>query len=115
MMYLRAFLLGGTVCLVTQLLFRLTKRSIPVVLTSAFCAGIVISALGWMDPLTSFGQSGMFLLLYGGGEAAYRGMVSLLAGDPGPILRYIALVLFCFAVGVGGGVVLHKKRKGSGR
>ncbi len=39
-------------------------------------------------------------------------MVSLLAGDPGPILRYIALVLFCFAVGVGGGVVLHKRRKG---
>lgn len=81
-------------------------------LTAAFCAGILITALGWMDLLTGFGQSGMFLLLYGGGEAAYRGMVSLLAGDPGPILRYIALVLFCFAVGVGGGVALHKRRRG---
>lgn len=112
MIYCYAFLLGGTACLLTQLAFRLSKRSIPVVLTAAFCAGILITALGWMDPLTGFGQSGMFLLLYGGGEAAYRGMVSLLAGDPGPLLRYIALVLFCFAVGVGGGVVLHKRRKG---
>lgn len=111
MMYLRAFLLGGSFCLLTQLALRLTKHSIPVILTAAFCAGVILTALGWMDPLTAFGQSGMFLLLYGGGEAAYRGMVSLLAGDPAAILRYIALVLFCFAVGITGGVLLHKKNQ----
>ncbi len=111
MMYLHAFLLGGAFCLLTQLAFRVTRLSIPVILTAAFCVGVVLTALGWMDPLTGFGQSGMFLLLYGGGEAAYRGMVSLLAGEPGAILRYIALVLFCFAVGIGGGVALHRRDK----
>lgn len=109
MTYLHAFLLGGLFCLLTQLLFRLTKWPIPVILTVAFCLGVVMTALGWMDVFTGFGQSGMFLLLYGGGDAAYRGMVSLLAGDPGPILRYLALILFCFAVGIGGGVLLHRE------
>ena len=37
MTYLNAFLLGGLFCLLTQLLFRLTKWSIPVILTVAFC------------------------------------------------------------------------------
>ena len=87
MTYLNAFLLGGLFCLLTQLLFRLTKWSIPVILTVAFCLGVVMTALGWMNVFTGFGQSGMFLLLYGGGDAAYQGMVCLLAGDPGPVLR----------------------------
>ena len=70
MTYLHAFLLGGLFCLLTQLLFRLTKWPIPVILTVTFCLGVVMTALGWMDVFTGFGQSGMFLLLYGGGGAA---------------------------------------------
>lgn len=82
MTYLHAFLLGGLFCLLTQLLFRLTKWPIPVILTVAFCLGVVMTALGWMDVFTGFGQSGMFLLLYGGGDAAYRGYGQLACWGP---------------------------------
>lgn len=92
MMYLCVFLLGGTVCLVTQLLFRLTGISVGNILTAAFCLGVVFSALGWITPLANFGQSGIFLLLYGGGDAAYQGMEFLLEGDPSGIL------LSCFVL-----------------
>ena len=110
MTYLQAFLLGGALCLLTQLLFRTTKRAIVTVLTLAYCIGILMTAMGWMAPLSDFGQCGMYLLLIGGGEAAYWGMVSLLQGNPSDILRYLALVVFCFAIGIGGGFLLHGKR-----
>ena len=111
MTYLQAFLLGGALCLLTQLLFRTTKRAIVTVLTLAYCIGILMTAMGWMAPLSDFGQCGMFLVLIGGGEAAYWGMGSLLQGTPSDILRYLALVVFCFAIGIGGGFLLHGKRK----
>ncbi len=115
MMYLNAFLLGGAFCLLTQVLFRVTKWSIPAILTITFCVGALMSALGWMELFTGFGQSGMFLLLFGGGDAAYLGMVDLLAGSPATILRYVLLVLFCFAVGIGGGVWLHKRSRAASK
>ena len=111
MIYLKAFVLGGGFCLATQFLFFVTKRSIPTILTLTFCAGILLTASGLMDFLTSFGQSGMFLTLYGAGEAAYRGMVSLLDGEPSGILRYCGLILYCFVLGIGLGYALHRKHK----
>ena len=50
MTYLQAFLLGGALCLLTQLLFRTTKRAIVTVLTLAYCIGILMTAMGWMAP-----------------------------------------------------------------
>ena len=111
MLYVNAFLLGGALCLLTQILFRLSKRSVFAILTFTLCVGIVLTALGWMDWFTGFGQAGMFLLLYGAGEAAYLGMAGLFEGQFVPLLRYLGLLLFCFAIGVGGGVLLHKRNK----
>ena len=85
MIFLNAFLLGGALCLLTQFLFRISGRSVIFILTFTLCVGILVTALGWMDLFTGFGQAGMFLLLYGAGEAAYLGMAGLLAGDPVPL------------------------------
>ena len=115
MIFLNAFLLGGALCLLTQFLFRISGRSVIFILTFTLCVGILVTALGWMDLFTGFGQAGMFLLLYGAGEAAYLGMAGLFAGDPVPLLRYLGLLLFCFAIGIGGGVLLHKRNRPSGK
>ena len=77
MIFLNAFLLGGALCLLTQFLFRISGRSVIFILTFTLCVGILVTALGWMDLFTGFGQAGMFLLLYGAGEAAYLGMAGL--------------------------------------
>lgn len=111
MIYLKAFLLGGGFCLATQILFRVTKCSVLTILTFTFCTGILLTASGLMDVLTSFGQSGMFLTLYGAGEAAYRGMAALLEGEPSGILRYCGLILYCFAMGITLGYMLHHRHK----
>lgn len=111
MIYLQAFVIGGLFCLLTHLIFRISKRSVVFMLTFAFCVGILMSALGWMDIFTGFAQGGMFVLLYDAGEAAYLGMASLLAGDPVPIIRYVCLVLFCFIAGISCGVILHQRHQ----
>lgn len=113
MIFLNAFLLGGALCLLTQFLFRASGRSVVFILTFTLCVGILVTALGWMDLFTGFGQAGMFLLLSGAGEAAYLGMAGLFAGDPVPLLRYLGLLLFCFAIGIGGGVLLHRRNRRS--
>ena len=76
--------------------------------------GIVATLLGWMDPLGNLGQSGVFLLLYGAGQAAFGGMADLVAGNGATILRYLILVLYCFAVGLAGGFVLNRLKKSGG-
>ena len=111
MLFLRVFLTGGLFCLVTQICFTLTKRSIVTILTGTYCAGIILSALGIMGPVAAFGQSGEFLVLYGGGDAVYQGMAALLQGDPVPILRYVVLILYCFVVGIAGALVLARRSK----
>lgn len=110
MIFVKAFLLGGLFCLITQLIFRVTKKSVVSVLTFTFCAGVIMTAFGLMDYLTGWGQAGMFLLLYDAGEAAYLGFTNMLNGDVIPIIRYACLILFCFMIGISGGLVLHKKQ-----
>lgn len=111
MILLKAFVLGGMFCLMTQLLFIATKKSILAVLTSAFCMGVILSATGVMNHFTGFGQAGMFFLLYGAGDAAYLGFMSLLSGDPVPIVRFSCLILFCCLIGISGGFILHNRQK----
>ena len=111
MNYLCAFLVGGLLCCVTQFIFEKTGKSVVFLLTGAYCVGIVATLLGWMDPLGNLGQSGVFLLLYGAGQAAFGGMADLVAGNGATILRYLILVLYCFAVGLAGGFVLNRLKK----
>lgn len=112
MIFLKAFLISGVFCLLTQLLFRLSKRSVLSVLTVTFLLGVAFSALGWLTPLGNWGQAGLYMLLYGAADAAYQGWCSLLAGDWVPIVRYACLIfIYCFAIGLAGGVLLHNKRK----
>jgi len=67
--------------------------------------------LGWMGLFDVFGQSGMFMLLYGAGEAIRLGMTSLLNGDPIPLIRYVILCSYCFVFASICGIILHKRHQ----
>ena len=108
MNYLGAFLIGGVLCLITQILSDITKRKIVTILTFAFCLGIILSACGVISKLSEFGCSGVFVMLYGGGDAAYQGMDALLKGDAVPIVRYILLIVYCAVIGVCAAFIAHK-------
>ena len=54
MNFVWAFLVGGLICVVGQLLIDLTKLTPARILVLYVVAGVVLSALGWYDPLADF-------------------------------------------------------------
>ena len=58
MNYLWAFLIGGVLCAVGQLLIDLTKLTPARILTGYVVAGVVLSAIGWYAPLAEFAGCG---------------------------------------------------------
>ena len=53
MEYLWAFLVGGALCLIGQLLIDLTKLTPARILTSYVVAGVILGALGLYEPLVN--------------------------------------------------------------
>ena len=51
MNYLWAFVVGGAICVVGQLLIDYTKLSPARILTGYVVAGVILSAVGLYDPL----------------------------------------------------------------
>lgn len=104
-----AFLFGGIICTIVQFIFRVTKLPVPKLL--ALCLGIggVLTLTGWMDHITGLCRSGMILMIIDSGEAVYRWTESLLNGNPTDCIRYLCLLLFSFSLGIGGGILYHKR------
>jgi stage V sporulation protein AE len=72
--YLRAFLVGGVLCAIGQLVIDYTKLTPARILTSYVVAGVVLSALGWYKPLVEFGGAGASVPLTGFGHTLAEGV-----------------------------------------
>ena len=68
MNFVWAFLVGGLICVVGQLLIDLTKLTPARILVLYVVAGVVLSALGWYDPLVDFAGAGATVPLIGFGH-----------------------------------------------
>ena len=110
MNYIGAFIVGGLLCVITQLIADYTKKQVVWVLTAAFCIGVLLSATGIIGKMSVLGSSGVYLMLYGGGDAAYQGMISLINGDIVPLLRYVLLVLYCAIIGIIAALLSGRKK-----
>lgn len=75
MQYVWAFVIGGLICVVGQLLIDLTTLTPARILVLYVVAGVVISALGWYDPLVEFAGSGATVPLIGFGHLLAQGVV----------------------------------------
>lgn len=77
MEYLRAFIVGGGICIIGQLLMDLTSyRITPAhILVSFVCGGAVLSALGLYKPLVEFAGAGATVPLPGFGHALAQGAI----------------------------------------
>ena len=67
MEYLWAFLVGGALCLIGQLLIDLTKLTPARILTSYVVAGVILGALGLYEPLVNLAGGGATVPLTGFG------------------------------------------------
>jgi stage V sporulation protein AE len=74
--YLRAFLTGGILCLVGQLLIDKTKFTPARILVCFVTAGVILTALGIYEPVVAFGGAGATVPLTGFGYALAKGTLS---------------------------------------
>lgn len=85
MNYLWAFVIGGVICVVGQLLIDYTKLTPARILTGYVVAGVVLSAVGLYQPLADFAGAGASVPLLGFGHLLAEGVRKAveLVGLPG--------------------------------
>lgn len=74
MEYLNAFLCGGILCAVGQILIDKTKLTPARILTGYVVSGVLLSALGLYQPLADWGGAGATVPLTGFGHALAKGV-----------------------------------------
>lgn len=73
MNFLWAFLVGGALCVVGQLLLDLTALTPARILTGYVVSGVILSALGLYQPLAEFAGAGATVPLLGFGHLLAQG------------------------------------------
>ena len=74
MEYLNAFLCGGILCAIGQILIDKTKLTPARILTGYVVAGVVLSALGLYQPIADWGGAGATVPLTGFGHLLAKGV-----------------------------------------
>ena len=74
MEYLRAFLCGGLICAVSQVLIDRTRLTPARILTSYVVLGVVLTAVGVYEPIVRWGGCGATTPLFGFGYAMAKGV-----------------------------------------
>ncbi|MDR0294361.1 MAG: stage V sporulation protein AE [Oscillospiraceae bacterium] len=81
MQYLNAFLLGGLLCAVGQILIDKTMLTPARILVSYVVAGVLLTALGLYKPLVNWGGAGAIVPLTGFGYALAQGVEKAVKTD----------------------------------
>ena len=72
--YLKAFLVGGGICLLAQLLIDYTKLTPAKILVSFVVLGVILGGLGIYQPLVDFAGAGASVPLLGFGNTLAKGV-----------------------------------------
>ena len=72
--YLNAFLCGGILCAIGQILIDKTKLTPARILTGYVVAGVILSAVGVYEPLVEWGGAGATVPLTGFGHSLAQGV-----------------------------------------
>ena len=81
MSFLRTFLVGGTLCLIGQLLIDRTRLTPARILTVYVVAGVILGALGVYEPFAEWAGAGATVPLTGFGNLLARGVREAVAED----------------------------------
>lgn len=76
LMYLKAFLAGGVICAIGQILIDKTKLTPARILTSYVVAGVILGAFGVYEPLVKWAGAGATVPLLGFGNTLAKGVKS---------------------------------------
>ena len=81
MEYVRAFLVGGVICALSQILIDRTKLTPARILTSYVVLGVVLTAVGVYGPLVEWAGAGASVPLLGFGYMLAEGVKRAVASD----------------------------------
>ncbi len=78
---LKAFLVGGAICLIGQILIDKTKLTPGRILTAFVVAGVALTAIGLYDPLVKWAGAGATVPLTGFGYTLAQGVKKAVGED----------------------------------
>ena len=81
LMCLKAFLVGGLICVIGQLLIDLTKFTPAKILVLFVCTGVLLGAFGIYDKLVDFAGAGATIPLLGFGNSLATGVKESIQKD----------------------------------
>ena len=81
MEYVKAFVLGGFLCLIGQILIDKTKLTPARILSSYVVAGVILGAVGLYEPLVQWGGAGATVPLTGFGYLLAKGVKEAVQSD----------------------------------
>lgn len=81
MEYVKAFMIGGILCLIGQILIDKTKLTPARILVSYVVLGVFLGAIGIYEPLVSFAGAGATVPLTGFGYILAKGVKDAIAED----------------------------------
>jgi stage V sporulation protein AE len=76
MEYLKAFIIGGILCAIGQVFIDKTKLTPARILVGFVVGGVILSALGFYEPLVEFAGAGATVPLSGFGHSLAKGVRS---------------------------------------
>ena len=81
MQYIQAFIMGGAVCAVAQVLIDKTKLTPARILVGCVVLGVILTGLGLYQPLVDWGGAGATVPLLGFGYSLAKGVQVRVAQD----------------------------------
>ncbi len=81
MIFLYAFLVGGFICVIGQLLIDFTKMTPARILVLFVCLGVLLGAFGWYDKLVEIAGAGATVPLTGFGNSLAVGVKQAIKED----------------------------------
>ena len=75
MSYLTAFITGGIICSIGQILIDKTKLTSARILVLFVCIGVILTGIGIYEPIVKFGGAGATVPLTGFGYALANGVI----------------------------------------
>lgn len=81
MIFVKAFIVGGIICALTQILMDKTKMMPARIMVLLVCLGTVLSAVGLYEPLVNYAGAGATVPLTGFGNVLWKGMKKAIEAD----------------------------------
>ena len=79
--YLKAFMVGGIICALVQILMEKTKMMPGRIMVLLVCSGVVLGALGIYAPFSEWAGAGASVPLLGFGTVLWKGMKEAIDKD----------------------------------